>query len=490
MGIPSRIATRITAWLNDRLALDRLWEKLGKHPVPEEATSNGYGWLYVLGFVTLALFLLQIVTGVALVSRYIPSTAAAYQSVQAITQEGWSGPMIRGMHYWGASLMILFMVLHLARVFLTGAYKFPREANWITGVLLLVLVLAMGFTGQLLRWDQDGLWGVVVAAQYAGRVPLIGDAFQRFILGGDTVGGATLSRFFVLHVVIMPLLILALVGVHMGLVLYHGIAEKPREGEPVDPATYRETYQRRLRDTGRPYWPDAAWQELVAVGVVVAGIMALAAFAGPRPLGLPPDPAIVPTHPRPDWFLMWYYSLLAVKPRGWEDATMVYLPIVAFLALVALPLLRSTGERALSRRPGAVVVALTMALALGSLTVLGYRGPWVPDFETKPFTAQDLAGAPPEVVAGAQVFYTMGCQYCHVVADRGGPWGPDLTHVTHRMRPTTMTDRIIRGIGEMPAYRGRLSPEQLAALLAFLQAAPEIDRTAPERDGAPLEIEP
>jgi ubiquinol-cytochrome c reductase cytochrome b subunit len=470
------VVRRVREWLNDRLGLDRIWQKAGKHPVPPEAASNGYGWLYVLGFVTLSLFLLQILTGIALVSRYIPSTDAAYESVATITREGWSGRMIRGMHYWGASLMILFMVLHLARVFLTGAYKFPREANWITGVLLMGLVLAMGFTGQLLRWDQDGLWGVVVAAQYAARVPLIGDAFQRFILAGDTGGGATLSRFFSLHVVIMPLLILGLVGVHLALVLYHGVSEKPRRGEAVDPATYRERYHARLEREGRPYWPDAAWQELVVAGGVVAGVLALAAFVGPRTLGLPPDPTVVPTHPRPDWFLVWYYSLLAVKPRGWEDATMVYLPIVAFLLLIALPFLRSTGERALSRRPAAVAIAVGVALALGSLTVVGYRGPWVPDFQTRPFTAEELPAAEPEVVVGARVFYDMGCQYCHVVAGRGGPWGPELTHVAQRMRHTTITDRIVSGIGDMPAYRGRLTSEELAAIMAFLRAAPELGR--------------
>jgi ubiquinol-cytochrome c reductase cytochrome b subunit len=466
---------RVRDWLNLRLGLDRIWEKAGKHPVPPETTSRGYGWLYVLGFITLALFLLQILTGIALVSRYIPSTGAAYQSVEIITREGWSGRTIRAMHYWGAGLMILFMALHLARVFLTGSYKFPREANWLTGVLLLVLVLAMGFTGQLLRWDQDGLWGVVVAAQYAARVPFIGDAFQRFILAGDTVGGATLSRFFALHVIIMPLMILAIVGVHLALVLYHGVSEKPRKGEPVDPATYKERYDQRLKEVGRPYWPDAAWQELVMVGIVVAGVLALAVFAGPRPLGLPPDPTIVPTHPRPDWFLVWYYALLAVKPRGWEDATMVYLPIVVFLLLVALPFVRSKGERALSQRPAAVAVTVVVALALGSLTVMGYRGPWVPDFETRPFAQEELPPDRPLVADGARVFYDMGCQYCHVVADRGGPWGPDLTRVTLRMRNTTITDRIISGIGEMPAYRGRLTAEQLEALLAFLAAAPEID---------------
>jgi ubiquinol-cytochrome c reductase cytochrome b subunit len=469
------LGKRIRNWLNVRLGLDRVWDKVGRHPVPPETTSNGYGWLYVLGFVTLALFLLQILTGIALVSRYIPSAGSAYQSVEVITTEGWSGRMIRGMHYWGASLMILIMLLHVGRVFLTGSYKFPREANWLTGVLLLVLVFAMGFTGQLLRWDQDGLWGVVVAAQYAARVPLIGDAFQRFILAGDTVGGATLSRFYSLHVVVMPLMILALVGVHMALVLYHGVSEKPRPGEPVDPRTYQEQYDLMLKRDGRPYWPDAAWQELVVVAAVVAGILALAFFAGPRPLGLPPDPSIVPTHPRPDWFLVWYYSLLALKPRGFEDATMVYLPIVAFLLLVALPFVRSTGERALSKRPVAVAVAVAVALSLGSLTLVGYRGPWVPDFETRPFTRADLPDAPPEVLEGAHVFFIMGCQYCHEVAGRGGPWGPELTRVTLRMRHTTITDRIVSGIGDMPAYRGRLTSEQLAALLAFLAAAPELE---------------
>ncbi|HUG41563.1 MAG TPA: cytochrome b N-terminal domain-containing protein [Longimicrobiales bacterium] len=467
------LKARVRSWLDERLGLGRLWRVIGKHPVPPETTSSRYGWLYVLGFVTLGLFLLQIITGVALVSRYIPSTESAYDSIRMMMAEGWSGRMIRGMHFWGASAMILFMVFHVARVFLTGSYKFPREASWLSGVLLLVLVLAMGFTGQLLRWNQDGLWGVVVASQYAGRVPFVGDFFQRLILAGDTVGGATLSRFFALHVIVMPLMILALVGVHLALVQYHGISERPRPGEPVDPATYKRRYRAMLQREGRPYWPDAAWQELVATAAVVAGVMVLAMVVGPRGLGAPPDPASVPSHPRPDWFLMWYYSLLAVKPRGLEDAVMVYLPIVAFLGLVLLPLVRSRGERAPSRRPVAVGGAAVIALALGTLTILGYRGPWVPEFETPPFTAAELGDVPAEAITGAAIFHSHGCQYCHEVRGRGGKWGPDLTHAAERMTPGVITDRVINGIGTMPPYRGELTAEELTALLAFLTAAAE-----------------
>ena len=461
----------VRKWLDDRLGLGRLWEAIGKHDVPKETTEGAYGWLYVLGFVTLGVLILQIVTGAALVTRYIPATDGAFESLRVLTTGDRSGRMIRGMHYWGASAMILFMVFHVARVFVTGAYKFPREANWITGVLLLVLVIAMGFTGQLLRWNQDGLWGVVVASQYAGRVPLIGDFLQRMILAGDAVGGATLTRFYALHVVVMPLMILALVGIHMALVQYHGIAERPRAGEPVDPATYRARYDAILERRGRSYWPHAAWQELVAIAAVVFGIMALAFFVGPRDLGQPPDPASIPSHPRPDWFLMWYYALLAVKPRGFEDAVMVYLPIVAFAWLILLPLVRSTGERAPSKRPVAMGGAAAIALALGTLTIMGYRGSWVPDLETEPLTAVELGDVAPEILEGAAIYHSHGCQYCHAVLGRGGGWGPDLTHAADRMGAGVLTDRILNGIGSMPGYRGELTTEELAALLAFLGGA-------------------
>lgn len=459
---------RIGNWFADRLGLQRAWQVLMKHPVPRETTNRRAGWLYVFGFVTLGVFLFQIVTGVALVTRYIPSTGSAYESIRLLTEEESFGRLIRGMHYWGASAMVLFVLIHMARVVLTGSYKFPREMNWLTGVALLVLVLAMAFTGQLLRWNQDGLWGVVVASQYAGRVPLIGDGLQRFILAGDAVGGATLSRFFALHAVLLPLLILGLVGVHLYLVLHHGISEGPRAGERVDPKTYRERYRELLDRDGAPYWPDAAWQEIAVTTVVIAGVILLALTIGPRALGEPPDPASIPSHPRPDWFLMWYYALLAVKPRGLEDFTMVYLPLLVLAGLILLPILFSRGERAPSRRPWAIGGVTAVVVVGLTLTIIGYRARWVPDFDTVPLTERELGEVDEEVLDGARIFHAKGCQYCHEVAGRGGEWGPELTGVLSRMSPSTFTDRVVNGIGAMPAYRGNITRAEMEGILTFL----------------------
>lgn len=465
-----RILSRLGRWFVDRLGLEKVVEVVARHPVPAETTSRKKGWMYVFGTATIIAFLLQVVTGIALATRYIPSPAHAYDSLRLITEQVWFGSFLRGMHFFGASAMVILVAVHMARVFLTGSYKFPREFNWLTGVALLLLTIAMAFTGQLLRWDANGVWGVFVASHYAGRVPLIGEELKQFILAGSTVGGPTLSRFYVFHVILMPLLIFAIIGIHVYLVLHHGISEPPKAGRPVDPKTYRQWYRSLLERDGRPYFPNATWGEALFGTLVIAAVMLLAWSVGPKGPGEPAAPTIIPTEPKPDWFLLWYYGLISIKPARLETFVMVYLPLILVGLLVLLPLVFNRGERSIRRRPWAVLVVGLFVTAFGVLTELGRRAPWVMDFETEPLRAQEVGTAVGPVWQGAQLFHERGCQYCHAVAGKGGEYGPALTDVMRRLPPEVVTTRIVQGFGDMPGYRGTLTREELNAILAFLHS--------------------
>ena len=245
-----------------------------QHPVPPNVN-----WWYVLGSATLVAFVVQIVTGVALAFTYVPAPNSAFDTLLFITNQATLGSVVRGIHYWGATAMVILITLHMIRVFMMGSYKFPRELNWLTGAVLLLLTLALAFTGQLLRWDQTAVWSVIVGAAQAGRMPVVGRDLARFILAGDTIGGATLSRFFAFHVFFIPAVVFGFIGLHLALVLRHGISERTRDGNVVDPATYRERYAGLLRREGVPFWPDAAWRDVVFGAAMVATIVLLALVA-------------------------------------------------------------------------------------------------------------------------------------------------------------------------------------------------------------------
>ncbi|MGI8955895.1 MAG: cytochrome b N-terminal domain-containing protein [Chthoniobacterales bacterium] len=460
-----RVFVTAWQWLDNRLGIADLIVPSAKHLVPHDAR-----WWYVFGSATMIAFIVQVVTGVALAFSYVPSASQAYQTLQFITNDAPFGNFLRALHYFGASAMVLMVGAHMAQTFLFGSYKFPREMNWTTGVLLLAFTLIMGFTGQLLRWDQNATWSVVVAAEQAGRVPLIGNWLAQFILGGTTIGGATLSRFFAIHVFLVPALLIAFIALHLRLVLRHGIAEPPTAGKPVHPETYEKEYHEVLEKTGHPFWPDGAWRDfIVGTGLIIVLVL-LALYVGPPALDKPPDPSVLQADPRPDWYLLWYFAVLALIPPQLEGYVMILGPVVIGLLLLVVPILNNRGERAPSRRPWSIAVVLLSVIMIGSLWIAGARSPWSPNFDPVPLTPEIIGATSGPVFEGARLFQSKACLNCHLVQGHGGRRGPELTYVGDRLTHGDIIIRIVNGGVNMPAFGKSLKPEELADLSAFLES--------------------
>ncbi|OGO09777.1 MAG: hypothetical protein A2Z66_04250 [Chloroflexi bacterium RBG_13_66_10] len=219
------MTVRLADWLDERLGWRRAWEAVFLRKVPK------VNWLYTLGSATLFVALNQIITGILLTIYYVPTPDQAYDSVTYITTQVPAGWLIRGLHHWGASAMVLLTGLHMLRVIFTGAYKFPREVTWFTGVALLLIVVGFGFTGYLLPWDQKAYWATTVGTRIAAVTPLIGESLLRILRGGAELSAVTLARFFGVHVWMLPAALLALVGLHLYLVVRIGISAVPRKQE-------------------------------------------------------------------------------------------------------------------------------------------------------------------------------------------------------------------------------------------------------------------
>src|SRR5919202_1192587 len=462
-----RPVRRLWEVFDDRTGTSKLIGPVLEHPVPR---ADGFvGWSYALGSGVLFSFILQVVTGIALASAYVPSTGDAYDSLRFITHEATLGSLLRGLHYFGASAMIIFIGLHMIQTFLVGAYKFPREANWLTGVVLLGVTLGLAFTGQLLRWDQTAYWSVFVLANQVARTPVLGHQLTELVLAGNTVGGATLTRFYAFHVFFLPALIFAFLALHLWLVLHTGVSEPPRAGRPVDPKTYRAWYHNLVERTVVPFWPDAAWRDVVlGVGTLVVMVV-LALLVGPPEVDIPPDPTLIQAYPRPDWYFLWIFAALALVPEGAEDLFILGMPALFGALLVFLPLLASKGERHPKRRPWAFAVVLVAVIMIGTLYVAGRQAPWSPVYNPPPLAAQVVGAADGTVARGAELFNSKGCQSCHAITGNGGRRGPDLTYVGDRLRREQLIIRILNGGGGMPAYAGNLAPDEISALTDFLE---------------------
>lgn len=324
------------------------WELIrhaGAEPVPYHLKK----WWFCLGGTVLYLFIIQVITGIALTFYYVPSVDQAYASVAHITQDVRFGWYIRSLHKWSANFMIIAVFLHILRVYFTGAYRKPRQLNWMIGLLLLGVTLTFGFTGYSLVYEQLSFWGATVACNLAEAVPLVGPTIGTFLRGGPEIGANTLTRFYVLHIGFLPTVSLLLVGAHILLIRLHGVTELHFEGEHVPEES------RHFR-----FWPDHATTELL-IGVLMMYLLTIIALIFPAGLGEPANPTQTPEHIKPEWYFYFNFRLLKL--------TSLKVSVVFTMALGAVFFFWPFIEEWLSKR---YKKAEEVAVPLGVLVFLGF----------------------------------------------------------------------------------------------------------------------
>jgi quinol-cytochrome oxidoreductase complex cytochrome b subunit len=338
------------------LPIDQAFRKSLNHRLSRHA-----GWRQAFGGITYLLFIVLVVTGVLLSFYYRPSAEEAYQSIQHVVTGVTLGWLMRDAHVWAADLVVLAALVHMGRVFFDAAYKPPRETNWLVGLLLLFVIFAFGATGYLLPWDQWSYWTVTEALSVLGHVPLVGGALVEILRGDPLVSGATLSRFFALHVIVLPWLALALLVLHFTLVRKHGIAP-PREV----PADAEDAHD----ESGVPFFPHHFLRSLI-VGVLVLTVVITAAALYPRDVAAPANPAQPPESLRSTWIVADVSRALFYYLGAWGFIGFLLLGAV----MVLLPLFDRSPERRLRRRP---VVA-----GLGVTFFLGFLVAWVAGWQLR-----------------------------------------------------------------------------------------------------------
>jgi ubiquinol-cytochrome c reductase cytochrome b subunit len=462
-----RLIDNIAGWFDRRVQLGKSIQETMQHPVPRQTAS----WFYVFGSAALTVFILQIVTGILLATVYVPSAGNAWNSLQVLNHEVTLGWFLRALHGWGSNFMVAIVFVHMIQVFLFGAFKFPRELTWLAGVFLLLMTLGMAFSGQVLRFDQDAYWGLGIGGAIASRVPLLGPWLVNTLFGGPIIAGTTLSRFFALHVFVIPGTLIAFVGLHLLLVLKLGINEWPVPGRAVSRQTYLQDYHELTRTEGEPFVPYAIWKDAFFSGFVLICLVGWALYFGPIGPSGQPDPTIIQTVPRPDYFFLWIYAVLSLLPASLETPVILIGPVIAILVLFALPFVSGEGEKSWRRRPMAVLLVLLATVCFGVLTHMARVAPWSPVMDAwsgEPIPAKYLEKRTALERQGSLVFQVKQCHNCHALDGEGGKRGPALDAVAVRLTHDQLIRQVIQGGGNMPAYGKNLNPAETTALVAFL----------------------
>ncbi|HUZ05729.1 MAG TPA: cytochrome bc complex cytochrome b subunit, partial [Acidobacteriaceae bacterium] len=353
-GMPQRKSRpeRLFGWFDRRTGLGRMMRVSLDEPIP-----GGARLAYVFGSGLLFIFISQVITGLCLALYYVPSAETAHTSVAYITKQVAAGAFLRSLHYYGASAMIVVLLLHFLQTFLYGSYKGRRELLWISGACLSLVVLAMGFTGYLLPWDQSAYFATAVGTNLVGMVPIIGSWLTSLIRGGDTIGTLTLSRFYFAHVFLIPGAIFLFIGIHIALFRKAGPAG-PIDEDPVKP---------KLPPEG--FYPK---QVLMDMGFALLLMIGLGIFAYFRPVGLGPiaNPASTQFLPRPEWYYLPMFEWL----KFWEGPKVIFAIVVIPGTLALLFFLLPFMDRSLERRPWRRPIPLLgVAIVVVGMVFLGIK---------------------------------------------------------------------------------------------------------------------
>jgi ubiquinol-cytochrome c reductase cytochrome b subunit len=383
--------SQFEAWVDHRTGLKTAVSRFLLEDIPASA-----GWPHVFGSVALFLFLIQSLTGILLAINYAPTAGAAYNSVSYIMREVAGGRMIHGLHHWGASLMIVVVLMHMAQVFIFGAFKKPREATWILGLFLLLLTLAFGLTGYLLPWDNKAYWGTMVTIRIVGGLPFMGPVLARLAGAGDGVGSLTFARFYALHTLVLPAVTVVLTAAHVYLVRRHGITPAPVETEPT-----------------QKFYPKQLFRDSCAMFVAFLFLFLAAAFID-VPLERMADPTDTEYIPRPEWYFLFLFQLLKLFPGRLELLATLVLPTVTIAGLVLLPFLHRTQMMLLKGRiQSACFVVLAFSIWLSLTSAAGWTAPHSMRNSTASPQAIEWARLSPEAISGSGYFRALRCDSCH-----------------------------------------------------------------------------
>jgi ubiquinol-cytochrome c reductase cytochrome b subunit len=519
------VIARLNEWLDDRAGVKAIRAVLFDEPLPP-----GTGWFFTLGSVLLALLGVQLVTGAFLTLYYAPTPDHAYDSVRFISSTP-SGDLVRGLHHFGASFIVVAAALHILRVIAFGSYKRPRELTWLSGVALLGLILAFALTGYLLPWDQRAYWATVVTINISRLAPGAGDLVAGVLQGGETIGALTLTRWYSAHVIFLPALVIGLVVAHLVLMRRKGISG------PV----------RARQGSHFAFYPRQAAKDVTVVSIVLLALVSMA-WRGMPPMEGPADPTDASFIPRPEWYFLGLFQLLKYFPGKLEVVGAIILPTVLGGLLALLPWLDRGPDRDPRRRLVVMLGVIAGVLGIVALTSLGWRdrpvsaaagewtmraiggrqfaeaakcgrchsetgmadpleqvsmsrGPeWLSGHVTDPemiapglrepptavteregaaliayvrqVTRQQYPGYPQPIERAAGV-WARYCVGCHVIDGDGGSDGPELSHIGQKhdapkLRNWIADPEAVKPDTDMPAFGKRLSPEQLDAIAQYL----------------------